>query len=263
VSPALLEATGLRVSFGRLQVLDGVDVHVDAGETLGIVGPNGAGKSTLLNVVTGVLRPDSGTVRLDGADVTGRPAHDRCRAGIGRSYQIPRPFGQMSVLENVLVSATFGAGLRRRAATRAAVDVLDQLNLLHCADTPAGALPLLDRKRLELARAMATGPRLVLLDEIAGGLTEQEVPELVATVDGLKRTGVAIVWIEHVVHALLAVADRLMCLTYGQVLAEGDPREVMDSPEVRRTYLGTAPDEPGAVTHEPGHGRGTEPGAER
>ncbi|MGJ7439721.1 ABC transporter ATP-binding protein [Aquipuribacter sp. MA13-6] len=244
MSGPLLQATGLSVSFGRLQVLDGVDLHVAAGETLGIVGPNGAGKSTLLNVVTGVLRPDAGTVRLDGRDVTRDPAHVRCRDGIGRSYQVPRPFGQMTVLENVLVSATFGAGLRRRAARGAAVEVLEQLDLLHCADTPAGALPLLDRKRLELARAMASRPRLVLLDEIAGGLTEQEVPELVATVDGLKRTGVAIVWIEHVVHALLAVADRLMCLTYGHVLAEGDPREVMASPEVRRTYLGTAPDDP-------------------
>lgn len=247
MSGPLLQATGLSVSFGRLQVLDGVDLHVAAGETLGIVGPNGAGKSTLLNVVTGVLRPDAGTVRLDGRDVTRDPAHVRCRDGIGRSYQVPRPFGQMTVLENVLVSATFGAGLRRRAAREAAVEVLDQLDLLHRADTPAGELPLLDRKRLELARAMASRPRLVLLDEIAGGLTEQEVPQLVATIDGLKRTGVAIVWIEHVVHALLAVADRLMCLTYGQVLAEGDPREVMDSPEVRRTYLGTAPDEPAAV----------------
>lgn len=247
MSAPLLEATGLSVAFGRLQVLDGVDVHVAAGETLGVVGPNGAGKSTLLNVITGVLRPDAGTVRLDGADVTAVPAHARCRAGIGRSYQIPRPFGQMSVLENVLVSATFGAGLRGRAATAHAVEVLEQTDLLRRADLPAGSLPLLDRKRLELARAMATRPRLVLLDEIAGGLTEQEVPELVTTVDGLKRTGVAIVWIEHVVHALLAVADRLMCLTYGQVLAEGDPREVMASDEVRRTYLGTAPDEPGAV----------------
>ena len=244
MTPALLEATGLSVSFGRLRVLDGVDLHVDAGETLGVVGPNGAGKSTLLNVVTGVLRPDAGTVRLDGVDVTRQPAHARCRAGVGRSYQVPRPFGQMSVLENVLVSATFGAGLRPRAARASAVEVLDRLHLLDRADTPAGALPLLDRKRLELARAMATGPRLVLLDEIAGGLTEQEVPELVATVQGLKDTGVAIVWIEHVVHALLAVADRLLCLTYGHVLAEGDPREVMASPEVRQTYLGIAPDEP-------------------
>jgi branched-chain amino acid transport system ATP-binding protein len=245
VSTALLEATGVRVAFGRLQVLDGVDVHVEPGETLGVVGPNGAGKSTLLNVLTGVLRPQEGRVRFDGRDVTAVPAHLRCRAGIGRSYQVPRPFGQMSVLENVLVSATFGGGLRRREARDAAVETLERLHLLDHADTPAGALPLLDRKRLELARAMATRPRLVLLDEIAGGLTEQETPELVATIDGLTSSGVAIVWIEHVVHALLAVADRLLCLTYGTVLAEGDPATVMASDDVRRVYLGSAPGDPG------------------
>ncbi|WP_336921964.1 ABC transporter ATP-binding protein [Aquipuribacter sp. SD81] len=246
MSTPLLEATGLRVAYGRLQVLDGVDVRVQPGEALGVVGPNGAGKSTLLDVLTGVVRPQSGTVRLDGRDVTAVPAHARCRAGIGRSYQVPRPFGQMSVLENLLVAATFGGGMHRREARETAVDVLERTHLLDRADTPAGALPLLDRKRLELARALATRPRLVLLDEIAGGLTEQETPELVATVDGLRRSGVAIVWIEHVVHALLAVADRLLCLTYGEVLAEGDPHEVMTSDEVRRVYLGSAPDGPGA-----------------
>ncbi|RBY84691.1 ABC transporter ATP-binding protein [Blastococcus sp. TF02A-26] len=235
----LLEVAGVGKRFGRLTVLDDVSFSIAPGEAFGIVGPNGAGKSTLLNVVNGVLRPDGGTVRFDGADVTRADAAARCRAGIGRSYQIPRPFGGMTVFENALVAASFGGGHTGRAAAEAAHRALETAGLADAANTPAGSLRLLDRKRLELARALATDPRLVLLDEIAGGLTEAEVPALVETVRDLVRAGVAVVWIEHVVHALVAVVTRLMCLTYGRVLAVGDPHAVLADPQVVEVYLGS------------------------
>ncbi len=242
----LLEVTGVGKRFGSLTVLRDVSFALAPGEALGIVGPNGAGKSTLLNVVAGVLSPDGGRIVFDGRDVTGTGAAARCRDGIGRSYQVPRPFGGMTVFENTLVAASFGAGLRGRAAADAAHAALVTAGLDHAADTSAGALRLLDRKRLELARALATDPRLVLLDEIAGGLTEAEVPALVETVRQLGREGVAVVWIEHVVHALVAVVTRLMCLTYGEVLAVGEPRQVLADPKVVEVYLGStiAGDEP-------------------
>jgi branched-chain amino acid transport system ATP-binding protein len=239
VSGPLLEVAGVAKRFGRLSVLDDVSFSVDPGEAFGIVGPNGAGKSTLLNVVNGVLRPDAGSVRFDGADVTRVGAAARCRSGIGRSYQVPRPFGGMTVFENALVAASFGGGLRGRAATDGAYRALETADLARHANATAGSLRLLDRKRLELARALATGPRLVLLDEIAGGLTDAEVPALVETVRGLGAHGVAVVWIEHVVHALVAVVTRLMCLTYGRVLAVGDPHAVLADPEVVEVYLGS------------------------
>jgi branched-chain amino acid transport system ATP-binding protein len=239
MSEPLLEVAGVGKRFGRLTVLDDVSFSIAPGEAFGIVGPNGAGKSTLLNVVNGVLRPDAGSVRFGGADVTRAGAATRCRAGIGRSYQIPRPFGGMTVFENALVAASFGGGHSGRAAADCAYRALETAGLADAADTPAGSLRLLDRKRLELARALATEPRLVLLDEIAGGLSEAEVPTLVETVRDLGRAGVAVVWIEHVVHALVAVVTRLMCLTYGRVLAVGDPHQVLADPQVIEVYLGS------------------------
>jgi branched-chain amino acid transport system ATP-binding protein len=234
----LLAARDLAKSYGRLQVLDSVSLHVDQGEVLGVVGPNGAGKSTLLNLLSGVDRPDAGRVWLDGQEITKMPAPVRSRRGIGRSYQVPRPFEDMTVFENVLVASRFGAARGEREARRRCVEVLHRTGLGARANEPAGALRLLDRKRLELARALATEPRVVLLDEIAGGLTEHELPPLVDTIRELRETGMAVLWIEHVVHALLAAADRLVCLTYGRVVAEGDPQEVMASDAVQQSYLG-------------------------
>ncbi len=234
----LLVADDVRKSFGRLTVLDGVSVGVNHGEVLGVVGPNGAGKSTLLNVFSGVTSADSGSLTFDGSDIRGVTAAARCRRGIGRSYQVPRPFSDMSVFENVLVASRFGAGLGEATARTVALEALDRTGLTARANSPAGGLRLLDRKRLELARALATQPRVVLLDEIAGGLTEHELPPLVTMIGGLRDSGVAVIWIEHVVHALLAVADRLVCLTYGKIVAEGEPSDVMASDAVQRSYLG-------------------------
>jgi branched-chain amino acid transport system ATP-binding protein len=236
---ALLEVVGLWKRFGALQVVEDFSFDVAEGEALGIVGPNGAGKTTLLNLVAGDLRPDRGTVSVGGEDLTKLPAHVRCHRGVGRTAQIPRPFERLTVFANVLVGSTFGTtGRLQGTRDEAAIAALEQTGMLNKANVVAGALTLLDRKRLELARALATQPRLLLLDEIAGGLTEAEVLELVETIKQIRATGVSIVWIEHIVHALLRVVDRMLAVDAGRKLIEGDPQEVMASDEVRSVYLG-------------------------
>jgi branched-chain amino acid transport system ATP-binding protein len=235
----LLEVVDLSKRFGALEVVQDFSFDVAEGEALGIVGPNGAGKTTLLNLVAGDLRADKGTVGLGGVDLTKLPAHVRCHHGVGRTAQIPRPFEGLTVFENVLVGSTFGAAGRLQGSRdEAAVVALEQGGMLAKANVVAASLTLLDRKRLELARALATQPRLLLLDEIAGGLTEAEVLELVETIKEIRATGVAIVWIEHIVHALLRVVDRMLAVDSGRKLIEGDPQEVMASAEVRSVYLG-------------------------
>ena len=239
----LLEVAGVDKSFG-VKVVDDLSLLVDAGDALGIVGPNGAGKTTLLNLIAGDLSCDRGSIFIEGEDVTRTSPDWRCRHGLARTAQIPRPFEGMTVFENVLVGAVFGAGvpMSEAHATPAAVEALERAKLLASANTRAGALPLLGRKRLELARALATRPKILLLDEIAGGLTEAEVLELVDTIRDIHAGGVTIVWIEHIVHALLAVVGRIMAMSFGMKIAEGDPAEVMASPEVQEVYLGVAPE---------------------
>ncbi len=235
---SLLELERVAKSFGAVRAVDAVTLSIDPGLLLGVIGPNGAGKTTLFNLIGGDLLPDAGTIRFQGGDITGLPPHQRCRRGIGRSYQIPHPFGGMTVFENLLVAATFGGRLGERAAYPVCLEVLESTGLAAKANRLAGSLTLLDRKRLELARALATGPELLLLDEIAGGLTEAESVEIVALIGRIKQRGVAMIWIEHVVHALLAVADRLLVLNAGATLADGEPQRVMADPEVQRVYLG-------------------------
>jgi branched-chain amino acid transport system ATP-binding protein len=234
----LLELQGVSKSFGSVVAAENVELSVTAGEALGIVGPNGAGKTTLFNLIAGGVSPDAGTIRLDGKDITRTRPHQRCIAGIGRSYQIPQPFENLTVFENLLVGAVYGRGQHERDVTAACGEILDRTHLLARANVPAGSLTLLERKRLEMARALATGPRLLLLDEIAGGLTEGECLELVGTIQSIHAGGTTIVWIEHVVHALLAVVGRLVVLNFGRKIAEGHPRTVMNSPEVRQIYMG-------------------------
>ena len=236
---ALLALQGVSKSFGALKAADDLSFEVAKGEALGILGPNGAGKTTVFNLITGGLAPDAGQIRFNGRDITKLAPHKRCRAGIGRSYQVALPFEGMTVFENLLVGAMYGAGKHSPGeANDRCVDLLDRTGLLDAANRIAGSLTLLDRKRLELARALATGPQLLLLDEIAGGLTEGEAHALVDLVNDIRAGGVSIVWIEHVVHALLAVASRLLVINFGAKLAEGEPRAVMASPEVRRVYMG-------------------------
>jgi len=235
----ILEVVDLSKRFGRVVTAEQVSFSVAKGTALGIVGPNGAGKSTLLSLITGVLKADAGTIRFDGRDITQFGAADRTKAGIARSFQIPRPFVDMTVFENVYVGAAFGSGRHGQQGYQAAVGALEITGLAHLAQKPAGQLRLLDRKRLELARALATNPSLILLDEIAGGLTDKELPPLVELIRGLRDSGVTVVWIEHIVHALTAVVDDLLCLAEGRVLAQGDPHEVMRSPAVIEVYLGS------------------------
>jgi branched-chain amino acid transport system ATP-binding protein len=225
-------------SYGAVKVTDGISLAVNEGETLGILGPNGAGKTTLFNLISGDVRADQGRVEYAGRDVTALKPHQRCHAGIGRSYQVPQPFGNMTVFENLVTAACFGAQQPEREAWATAHEVLQQTGLLAQANRPASGLTLLNRKRLELARALATRPKLLLLDEIAGGLTEHEANELVDELRRIKARGVTMIWIEHVVHALLSIADRLFVINFGQQLAEGEPRAVMNDPQVRRVYMG-------------------------
>jgi len=234
----ILAASGLTKSFGRLRVVDGVALSVADGEAVGVVGPNGAGKTTLFSLLAGALAPDAGEVRLAGRDVTALPAEARARAGLARTHQIPRPFGKLTVFENALVGACFARSLSEREATPLVGEALETTGLLGRADRVAGGLPLLDRKRLELARALACAPKLLLLDEIAGGLTEGECRTLIAIIKAINARGVAIVWIEHIVHALLATTTRLIAMNFGRIVADGDPAEVMASREVREIYLG-------------------------
>lgn len=235
---AILSLQGVSKSFGALKVTDDVSFDLAPGEALGIIGPNGAGKSTLFNLITGNLRPDAGRVLLDGRDITLETPMQRCASGVGRSFQIPQPFDHLTVYENLLVAARFGGGLAASEAPLACMDILHRTGLSALSDRKAGALPLLHRKRLELARALATRPRVILLDEIAGGLTDGECVDLVATIRSLHAEGTAIIWIEHVLHALTSVVTRLIALNFGRVLMTGTPDEVMAAPQVQEIYLG-------------------------
>jgi branched-chain amino acid transport system ATP-binding protein len=234
----LLQLKGVSKLYGGLKAVDSVDVAVEAGEALAVIGPNGAGKTTLFNLITGDVAPTKGRIEFHGADMTAMAPHARSRLGIGRSYQIPHPFANMSVFENLLVGAIFGGGVTERESYLRCSDVLKVTGLYEKANVAARTLTLLQRKRLELARALAIQPKLLLLDEIAGGLTEYECGELVKTIRAIHAHGTTIVWIEHIVHALVSVASRLIVMNFGQILAEGDPREVMAEPRVREVYMG-------------------------
>ncbi|MGH8890737.1 MAG: ABC transporter ATP-binding protein, partial [Acidothermaceae bacterium] len=224
---ALLELDTVSKRFGQVVVADKLSFSLTTGATLGIVGPNGAGKTSLFGMISGDLPVDSGEVRFDGRPVTTLSTAARCRLGISRTFQVPRPFDGMTVFENVLVAAQQGGGKRRAGAVDAALEALEETGLAERANTVAGNLGLLSRKRLEVARALATEPRLLLLDEVAGGLTDPEVAALVAIVRSVNARGISVVWIEHVVRALLSTVDRLVCLALGGLVADGEPHEVL------------------------------------
>jgi branched-chain amino acid transport system ATP-binding protein len=234
----MLELKGISKAFGAIVVANDINLTLSRGEALGVIGPNGAGKSTLFNLITGMLRPDRGRISLEGADITRMTPDARCRAGLGRSFQIPHPFTHLTVFENLAVAALFGARVSEPEAVQLCGDILTLTGLESKANALAGCLPLLDRKRLELARALATRPRILLLDEIAGGLTDAECHLLVETIQDIRKGGVAIIWIEHVVHALLAVVDRLIALDFGKIAMQGAPADVMRSKEVQAIYMG-------------------------
>ena len=236
--PDVLRLDGLNKSFGAVVVADDLSISVSAGEALGVIGPNGAGKTSMFNLITGAIKPDSGKILFNGKDITRMSVAKRARSGVARSFQVPQPFSGLTVFENAMVAATQAADLRGSQARLLCLRKLEQTGLLHKANIQAGGLTLLERKRLELTRALCAKPRLLLLDEIAGGLTEKECISLIETVKSVHQSGVAIVWIEHVVHALVAVVDRLIVLNFGSKIAEGEAKSIMQSAEVQEIYLG-------------------------
>lgn len=238
----LLRVAGLSKSFGAIKVADKVDFDLGIGECVGIIGPNGAGKSSLLNLIVGILRADAGSIKLDGRELVDLPPYRRARLGIGRAFQIPQPFPHLSVYENALVAAGYGGGMHGDKAVAWTLDVLDRTGLADKADILAGTLPLIDRKRLEFAKALASKPRLILLDEIAAGLTEPEVERLVRIIASVKADH-ATIWIEHIPHALRAVADRILVLNFGLKVLDGPPAEVMESSIVKEIYMGLTADD--------------------
>ena len=233
--------TGITKRFGALAVLENVDFSMGMGEAVGIVGPNGAGKTTLLATLSGAYPPSAGAVTFAGRDVTRLTAAARCRLGLVRTHQVPKPFSGMTTFENVYVAASHGDVGSRDEAYERVIDSLTLCGMLGVANRRAETLGLLDRKRLELARALATGPKVILLDEIGGGLTDSEAQELVHTIQELRRRSIGIVWIEHIVHVLLQVVERLICMDAGRIIADGEPKAVMSDPEVMRAYLGGGP----------------------
>lgn len=239
---AILRLDSVNKAFGAVTVADALSFELNEGEALGVIGPNGAGKTSMFNLITGVLPSDSGAIYFDGNNITKVSAARRCRAGLARSFQVPQPFGGMSVFENAMVAATQAGDMKGHEAEEHCLQILAQTELLHRANTLAGGLTLLERKRLELTRALCAKPKLLLLDEIAGGLTEAECTSLVQTIKTIHTNGTSIIWIEHVVHALLAVVERLIVIDFGKKIAEGNPKEVMASKQVQEIYLGIEAD---------------------
>ena len=234
----ILTVENLHVAYGKFKVIHTLSFDVEEGEVLGVIGPNGAGKTTLMNALCGLVLPYNGRICYYDQDITRESPDKRCMRGIGRTYQIPRPFEGLTVFENVLVAAAYGVRRSERASVDDTKDILKQTGLFEKGDVIAGTLPLLDRKRLEIARGLASKPKLLLLDEVAAGLTDAEVQEVMGLVDFLKGTGITIIWIEHVIKTMAESTDKLLCLSVGTKLIYGDPATVMDSKEVEEVYLG-------------------------
>ncbi len=240
--PLILTINKLHKSFGKVAAVHDLNFEVERGEILGIIGPNGAGKTTTFNLITGEIRPDKGEVLFDGKDVTYDATYKKCRMGIARTYQIPKPFLNMTVLENLLVGSIYGGGIGYKQSKEECEEIMEKTGLLPKRNSIAGSLPLFDRKRLELAKALSTDPTLLLVDEVAGGLTEGEVEEVLETIHSIRKDGVTVLWVEHIVMAMQKGPDRLLVMNFGRNLFCGKPVEAFNSEEVQRIYLGAEED---------------------
>ena len=239
----ILTIRNLKKSFGKVTAVYDLSFEVDQREILGIIGPNGAGKTTLFNLISGEIKPDEGEVIFNGKDVTYAETYKKCRLGIARTYQIPKPFQNMTVFENLLVGAVYGGGMRHGEAQQQCEKLLQKTGLHPKRNATAGSLPLLDRKRLELAKALATQPTLLLVDEVAGGLTEAEVEEVLEIIHTVRKQGVTVLWVEHIIMAMQKGPDRLLVVNFGSKLFLGKPEEAFKSKKVQRSYLGVEEDD--------------------
>lgn len=240
---AILTVKDLGISFGSNHVLKSVNFELGQGEVLGVIGPNGAGKTVMLNVLTGILKPTKGTIEFEGKEISGQDITQRCHGGIGRTFQVPRPFEKMTVFENIMVGGVFGAGMTEKQAKQKALEVAETIGLSDKLNLFAGKLGLLDRKRLEIGRALATEPKILLLDEVGGGLTESEVGLIIDLVKTVKKQGVSVIWIEHIIRTMLEGTDRVLLLADGVDVICGKPLDVMNSKEVSQVYMGGGDDE--------------------
>lgn len=235
---AILTVKDLGISFGSNHVLKSVNFELGEGEVLGVIGPNGAGKTVMLNILTGILKPTKGSIEFEGAEISGQDITQRCHGGIGRTFQVPRPFEKMTVFENIMVGGVFGAGMTEKQAKEKALEVAETIGLSDKLGLFAGKLGLLDRKRLEIGRALATEPKILLLDEVGGGLTESEVGLIIDLVKTVKKQGVSVIWIEHIIRTMLEGTDRVLLLADGVDVICGKPLDVMNSKEVSQVYMG-------------------------
>ncbi len=240
---AILTVTDLGISFGSNHVLKNINFELGEGEVLGVIGPNGAGKTVMLNILTGTLKPTKGTIVFQGKEISGQGITERCRGGIGRTFQVPRPLEQITVFENIMVVGVFGAGMSETEAKKKAIEVSKIIKLDDKLELFAGKLGLLDRKRLEIGRALATEPKVLLLDEVGGGLTEAEVGLIIDLVKTIKKQGVSVIWIEHIIRTMLEGTDRVMLVADGVDVITGAPLDVMNSAEVKKVYMGGGDDE--------------------
>jgi branched-chain amino acid transport system ATP-binding protein len=242
MSDVLLEVKGVTKRFGGFTALDGVDLVVRPGERLGLIGPNGSGKSTLVNCICGALRNEEGVIRFEGRDIGAQPTHRRTRLGLARSFQIPKPFVSMSVLDNLRIPLLYAARQHEKLATDRIADeamhILRQVGLADKAHARSGGLTMVDMRKLELARAMAAKPKLLISDEAMAGLSASEVDDILVLLSQLKQQGVAVIMIEHVMRAVMKFSERVAVLVTGRKIADGDPQSIVANPDVVRAYLG-------------------------